>query len=254
LVGLVTVLQKLLLGMSTRVIYKATNLPGVLSIIVGTAVTLLVQSSSVTTSTLTPLVGMGVIQLEDMLPLTLGANIGTTFTGLLASLVSDKIDSLQVALAHLFFNITGIIVFYPIPFMRNIPLNAARQLGKATRIFRFFPVVYILVCFIICPLLLLGLSSLFTQDSKGYTVLASFITAIVGCAIIYTIYWYNKKDGKGKIYNAMVKRNKRNQTYKDLPDDMDYLKSEIERLKDHTGLEDAVGKEADSNDTKTVDE
>lgn len=244
LVGLITVLQKLLLGMSTRVIYKATNLPGVLSILVGFGITLLVQSSSITTSTLTPLVGMGVIQLEDMLPLTLGANIGTTFTGLLAALVSDKIQSLQVALAHLFFNITGIIIFYPIPYMRNIPLHAARQLGKATRVFRLFPVVYILTCFIICPLLLLGLSTLFTQDSKGFTVLGSFITAIAGTVIIYAIYWYNKKDGQKKLYDVMVKRNKRNQTYKDLPSDMDYLKSEIERLKGHTGLED-VSKEVD---------
>jgi len=238
LIGLITVLQKLLLGMSTRVIYKATNLPGVLSILVGTGITLLVQSSSITTSTLTPLVGMGVIQLEDMLPLTLGANIGTTFTGLLASLVSDKIDALQVALAHLFFNITGIIIFYPIPFMRKIPLHAARQLGKATRIFRLFPVVYILTVFIALPLLLLGLSSLFEQDTKGYTVLGSFITAIVGCALIYAVYWFNKMDGQAKVYNLMMKRNKRTETYRDLPSDMDYLKSEIERLKAHTGLED----------------
>merc|ERR1711920_932907 len=121
LIGLVTVLQKMLLGMSTRILYKATNINGYLAILVGVGITILVQSSSITTSTLTPLVGIGALRLEQMLPLTLGANIGTTITAFLASLVSGKVVSLQVALAHLLFNITGIIIFYPIPFMRSIP-------------------------------------------------------------------------------------------------------------------------------------
>lgn len=245
LVGLVTVLQKLLLGMSTRVIYKATNLPGIVSIIIGCLVTLLVQSSSITTSTLTPLVGMGVIQLEAMLPMTLGANIGTTFTGLLAALVSGKVAALQVALAHLFFNITGILIFYPIPFMRNIPLNAARNLGKATRVFRLFPIVYILTCFIFIPLLFLGLSSLYGQDSKGYTVLGIFITITLIGIIIFGLYWYKKKDGASKLYDCLVNRQNRNQTFRDLPSDIEYLKAEVERLKGHTGLEDDEDKEGD---------
>mmetsp|Transcript_7976 Transcript_7976/g.9319 ORF Transcript_7976/g.9319 Transcript_7976/m.9319 type:complete len:469 (-) Transcript_7976:156-1562(-) len=245
LVGLVTVLQKLLLGMSTRVIYKATNLPGIVSIIIGCLVTLLVQSSSITTSTLTPLVGMGVIQLEAMLPMTLGANIGTTFTGLLAALVSGKVAALQVALAHLFFNITGILIFYPIPFMRNIPLSAARNLGKATRVFRLFPIVYILVCFIFIPLLFLGLSSLYTQDSKGYTVLGIFITIIMVSIVVYSLFWYKKKNGASKLYDCLIRRQNRTQTYKDLPDDIEYLKAEVERLKGHTGLEDEEDKEGD---------
>jgi sodium-dependent phosphate cotransporter len=63
---LVNVLQRGLMGMSTRIIYKATNVPGVVAIVIGAAVTLLVQSSSITTSVLTPLVGLGVIQLEQV--------------------------------------------------------------------------------------------------------------------------------------------------------------------------------------------
>jgi sodium-dependent phosphate cotransporter len=81
--------------MSTRVIYKATNVNGLVAIVIGAGITVLVQSSSITTSVLTPLVGVGCIQLEQMFPLTLGANIGTTVTGLLASLVSDSVDALQ---------------------------------------------------------------------------------------------------------------------------------------------------------------
>ena len=66
LIGLVNVLQRGLMGMSTRIIYKATNVPGIVAIVVGAALTVLVQSSSITTSVLTPLVGIGVIQLEQV--------------------------------------------------------------------------------------------------------------------------------------------------------------------------------------------
>jgi len=64
--GLVNVLQRGLMGMSTRVIYKATKVPGVVAIVIGAAITVLVQSSSITTSVLTPIVGLGVIQLEQV--------------------------------------------------------------------------------------------------------------------------------------------------------------------------------------------
>ncbi len=66
LMGLVNVLQRGLMGMSTRVIYKATKVPGVFAILIGAAITVLVQSSSITTSVLTPIVGLGVIQLEQV--------------------------------------------------------------------------------------------------------------------------------------------------------------------------------------------
>ena len=132
---------------------------------------------------------MGVLQLEQMYPLTLGANIGTTVTALMASLVSDNVDSLQVALAHLFFNITGIIIWYPVPFMRRVPLNAARKLGKATRVWKGFTVVYIIVMFFIMPLSLWGLSALFEQENKGFTVLGAILTIFlgVGVALVYLL-------------------------------------------------------------------
>ena len=66
LLGLVWILKKMLLGQSTRVIYKATNLNGYVAMLLGCVVTMLVQSSSVTTSTLTPLVGMGVLRIDQV--------------------------------------------------------------------------------------------------------------------------------------------------------------------------------------------
>ena len=236
LIGLVTLLQKMLMGMSTRIIYKATSMNGYIAILVGAAITVLVQSSSITTSALTPFVGMGALRVEQMFPLTLGANIGTTVTGLLASLVSDGTNALQVALCHLCFNITGILVWYPIPFMRKFPLNMAKNLGKVTRIWRGFPILYIFITFGIVPLLLLGLSSLFTQDSKGFTVLGSLITVVLILFIIYIIYKFYKGGLKEQIVESFENREKKNKAIKTLPEDMDYVKAELVRLREHTGL------------------
>jgi len=245
LIGLVTVLQRMLLSVSTRIIYKATNINGYLAMLIGAGITILVQSSSITTSALTPFVGMGAIRIEQMFPLTLGANIGTTVTGLLASLVSDGVNALQVALAHLFFNITGILIWYPLPFTRKIPLNMARALGKTTRIWKGFPIVYILVIFLLLPLLLFGLSSLFEQDSKGYTVLGAFLCIILGALIIWTIYRWHKGGLKESVMTSFEKRQKRKVASENLPEDMDYVKAELVRLREHTGLSDPETTEDD---------
>ena len=236
LLGIVTILQRMLLGMSTRIIYKATNVNGYIAIAIGAGLTMLVQSSSITTSTLTPFVGMGALRLEQMLPLTLGANIGTTMTGLTASLVSDSIDSLQVALAHLFFNITGIAIWYPIPFMRRIPLYAARRLGRATRLWRGFPLVYIFVMFVIIPLFFLALSALFQEDTKGFKVLGAFIVIIVSLLLAYLAYWCVYQDGREKCTACLMARERKRTTIQDLPDDMDFLKARVAALTEHTGL------------------
>merc|ERR1719331_3238053 len=102
-------------------------LTGYLSIAVGFGLTILVQSSSITTSALTPLVGVGVIKVERMYPTVLGANIGTCVTGVLAALAADATKlylTLQVAYAHLFFNLSGILIFYCIWPLRALPINA----------------------------------------------------------------------------------------------------------------------------------
>merc|ERR1711915_992089 len=241
LIGLVTVLQKMLLGMSTRILYKATNIDGYLAILAGVAITILVQSSSITTSTLTPLVGIGALRLEQMLPLTLGANIGTTVTAFLASLVSGKVVSLQVALAHLLFNITGIVIFYPIPFMRNIPISGARALGKATRLWRGFPIVYILTLFIALPLILFGITTLFNNGSLAFTVLGAMLVGFLVVGIAYYIFWFRFRGGAAKCTECFENRQAKQAAMRNLADDLDYMNAKIAALAVHTGLpEDAV--------------
>ena len=88
---MVKVLHSLLKGQIAVVIKKTMNknyrfpysiMVNYLAILVGCLMTILVQSSSIFTSALTPLAGIGVISLERMYPLTLGSNVGTTTTGL----------------------------------------------------------------------------------------------------------------------------------------------------------------------------
>merc|ERR1712080_216910 len=78
---------------------------------------------------------------------TLGANIGTTATGILAAMASkpDRLaPALQISFCHLFFNISGILLFYPIPQLRKIPTNLARGLGNITAEYRWFAVAYLI--------------------------------------------------------------------------------------------------------------
>jgi sodium-dependent phosphate cotransporter len=243
LIGLVTLLRRMLYGASTRIIYKATSINGYVAMVVGCGVTILVQSSSITTSTLVPLAGIGVLKLEQVYPLTLGADIGTTFTALMAAMVSSKIESLQIALAHLFFNLTGIILWYPIPFLRKIPMDIARKLGKATRQWRTFPLLFILVMFFLAPLLLLGISSCFEKGTKGFTALGVFLILLIGGGLAYFWLWWSFRGGKQSCHLCIRRRQRRAAALEHLAEDLDYLKCDIEytkneigRLKDYAGV------------------
>lgn len=145
---------------------------------------MLVQSSSVFTSTLTPLVGVGVVSLDRMFPLTLGANIGTCVTGILAALANPAKAiplALQIALCHLFFNLSGTLLFYPIPPMRKLPINLAKGLGNITAKYRWFSILYLILMFIILPASIFGLSMLGTVPFAvvGGTVLLFLVTVVV---------------------------------------------------------------------------
>lgn len=95
--------------------------------ILGLLMTAIVQSSSVTTSLIIPLAGAGVIRLKQIYPYTLGANIGTTITAILAALATQNHIAVTVAFAHLLFNTFGILIFYPLKF---IPITLAALVGE----------------------------------------------------------------------------------------------------------------------------
>ncbi|XP_051821865.1 sodium-dependent phosphate transport protein 2B-like [Antechinus flavipes] len=190
LILIVKVLNSVLKGQVAAVIKKTINtdfpfpfawLTGYLAILVGAGMTFIVQSSSVFTSAITPLVGIGVISLERAYPLTLGSNIGTTTTAILAALASPGStlhNSLQIALCHFFFNVSGILLWYPIPFTR-LPIRLARGLGNITATYRWFAIFYLIFFFLLIPLAVFGLSL------AGWPVLVG-----VGSPIIVVLFMF----------------------------------------------------------------
>ncbi|MGB0649240.1 MAG: hypothetical protein ACPGKW_03265, partial [Candidatus Actinomarina sp.] len=86
-------------------------------------------------------------------PITLGANIGTTITAVLASFAVDNSAGLTIALHHVFFNAIGVAIIYPIQFIRNIPVNLAKSLAVVTAKRRYVAILYVLVTFLLLPLL-----------------------------------------------------------------------------------------------------
>ena len=129
----------------------------VVAMLFGAVMTVMVQSSSITTSMIVPLIGAGIITLEQVFPFTLGANVGTTVTAMLAALATGNIAAVTVAFAHLFFNLTGIALVYPLPPIRKIPLKMARALAELTSQSRIYAVAYVVLVFYVFPLLLIFL-------------------------------------------------------------------------------------------------
>ena len=128
---------------------------GVGALAVGLLMTIAVQSSSITTSILVPLVAAGVLTLRNAFPVTLGANLGTTVTALLASIAADSSDALVIALAHVTFNILGILIFYPWPRLREIPLALAERTGAAAVRRKWIVGLYVIGLFIVTPVAIL---------------------------------------------------------------------------------------------------
>ena len=125
---------------------------GVTAIGIGLIMTVAVQSSSITTSVLVPMIAAGVLTLTNAYPITLGANVGTTVTALLASLATERPEGLVIALTHTLFNISGILLFYPVPQLRKIPLYLAGKLAAAAEIRKSLVIVYVIGVFVLVPL------------------------------------------------------------------------------------------------------
>ncbi len=126
---------------------------GVVGILVGIGITVAVQSSSITTSILVPLVAAGILSLPSAYPITLGANVGTTITALIASLAVLRPEGLTIAFVHLLFNVIALVIVYPIPRIRMIPVRLAEALAEQAVRRRSVVLVYVVSLFLVLPLL-----------------------------------------------------------------------------------------------------
>jgi len=120
--------------------------------LVGVLLTVLVQSSSVTTSLVIPLAGAGLVTIYQVFPFTLGANVGTTVTAILAALSAGEVIGIAVAFAHLLFNILGITFLYP---LRKIPIGLATGLARLATRSRAYPLVFVGGAYLAIPAILI---------------------------------------------------------------------------------------------------
>ncbi len=125
---------------------------GTVGIVVGMLVTIAVQSSSITTSILIPLVASGILIVRNAYPITLGANIGTTITALLAALGAGTVDGLTIAVTHTLFNVAGIALLFPWRRVRYLPVRLAEGLADIAIRNRPIALLYVLLVFVILPL------------------------------------------------------------------------------------------------------
>jgi sodium-dependent phosphate cotransporter len=161
---LIQLLKSLVLGRVEEYLHRYVFKRPIISLFFGVVLTFLVQSSSITTSLMVPLVGAGILTVTQIFPFVLGANIGTTMTAIVAALAlagtgapgSQEallgIAAVKVAFAHLIFNLLGILIFLPVRQLRNIPIRLAEGLGAIAVRNRAYAVGYIVVVFFVFPL------------------------------------------------------------------------------------------------------
>lgn len=135
-----------------------------LSFVWGLVATAAIRSSTVTTSLVVPLVAKKVITLKKGSPFIIGANIGTTITAFIAAILNANTHgSISLAITHFLFNFAGMLLFFPVPVLRRIPVALARYMGRLAFRNRYIIFVYILIVFFLIPFLLIYSSHLLLQ-------------------------------------------------------------------------------------------
>lgn len=161
LFGIVNVMRSSMQSRMEALVSRALSKNALVAIAVGIVATVMVQSSSITTSLMVPLAGAGVLSLKQAFPVTLGANIGTTVTALLAALAvsgANAAAGLSIALVHLLFNVTGTLLVYPFEPIRQIPMRAAQRLADVAARSKRWAIIYVVLLFYGIPMLFAALN------------------------------------------------------------------------------------------------
>jgi len=162
LVYLVKTMRSLVIEKVEAVLDDVLGKNAVLAIAGGAVLTAIIQSSSITTSLLVPMIAAGILSLEAAFPIVIGANIGTTGTAILASFATGNPSAIVIAFVHFLFNLIGVLVIYPIKPFRTIPLNLAKALGDLAHEKRRYAIMYVLGVFFVVPGLLVLIYKLLT--------------------------------------------------------------------------------------------
>jgi len=160
---LVRVMRSAMRSRVEGLVSRGLGQTAVLSIIVGIVVTVMVQSSSITTSLLVPLAGACIVTLQQAFPITVGANLGTTVTAALAALAAtgeNATAGITIALVHFLFNLSAMLLIFPWQPIRRIPIIAAQRLADVAVKSRRYALLYVLLLFYGVPALFTVLNQL----------------------------------------------------------------------------------------------
>ena len=147
-------LKILMVGRARVMLHNAIGRNPLVGIFSGATVTVLVQSSSTTTSLMVPLAGTGTFRLKQIYPFTLGANIGTCVTSLLAATAISgptALFALQIALVHLAYNTGAVFLIYGVQQLRQIPLAGAMWLAKLATKNKLMAIAYLVGIYFMLP-------------------------------------------------------------------------------------------------------
>lgn len=150
-----SLLKGLMVGRAQRALTAAVDRGSARAMLTGFGVTAVTQSSTVTNSILVPFVATGSITPKQVYPVTLGANLGTTLTSLLAAFAvtgANAKTGLQAALVHVLYNVMAVAVIYGLPFLRPLPLRGALWLADRSVDNKRFLATYLVGVFILAPL------------------------------------------------------------------------------------------------------
>lgn len=148
-------LRLLLVGHAKHLAKKMASKASASGIFAGLFATMLLQSSSATTSLLVPLAGSGVLTTKQVYPFTLGANIGTCFTAILAAfaVTGQRELAFEIAIVHLAYNLLGVVLIYGVPFLRYLPVQLAEFIGELGARRVVFAASYVAGIFFLIPAL-----------------------------------------------------------------------------------------------------
>lgn len=155
-------LKALLVGTAEVVFHNAIGRGSLSGIFSGMAITVMVQSSSTTTSLTVPLAASGKFTLKQIYPFTVGANVGTTLTAIIAAFGFSGVEgtaAMAAASIHLFYNIFSAIVIFGVPFLRPLPIIGAKWLGDLGAKNKIYVLVWLAGLFVVIPAVLIALTT-----------------------------------------------------------------------------------------------
>lgn len=152
-------LKVLMVGRAQQVLHAAIGRSPLSGIASGTLMTVMVQSSTTTTSLAVPLAGSGKFSLKQIYPFTVGANIGTTLTALIAAFAftgAEAGTALQAAYVHMLYNLFCALVIFGLPMLRPLPVMGASWMANLAVRSKLYVAAWVLGVFIVLPITLIA--------------------------------------------------------------------------------------------------